>query len=151
MPQSYITKHGGFMQKSLTTDEVQEVLKRLQNFLEDAKGQWATENPTSSSWVQINKTNLVNVTVFLLNKTDDLIQYVETFISYGPDKKAAALLILAKLFDSIAGSAFPIWIKPFVPTIKQILINIVLGNLIDFIVSKYKGGFWKMEQNDATK
>lgn len=139
------------MQKSLTTDEVQEVLQRLQSFLEDAKTQWTTENPASNSWVQISKTNLVNVTVFLLHKTDDLIQYVETFISYGPDKKAAVLIVLAKLFDAIAASAFPIWLKPFVPTIKQILISIVLSNLIDFIVAKYRAGFWKMEQNDTAK
>jgi len=139
------------MAKSLTTDEIQEVLQRLQNFLEDSKAQWANENPASKSWISLSKTNLVNVTVFLLHKTDDLIQYVETFISSGPDKKTAVLIVLAKLFDAISASAFPVWMKPFVPTIKQILISVILSNLIDFIVSKYRAGFWKMEQNDAAK
>lgn len=139
------------MQKALTTDEIQEVLQKLQNFLEDSKAQWASENTASKSWINISKTNLVNVTVFLLHKTDDLIQYVETFIANGPDKKAAVLIVLAKLFDSISDSAFPLWLKPFVPTIKQILISVILSNLIDFIVAKYRAGFWKMEQNETAK
>lgn len=137
------------MEKDLATNQLQEVLKQLIMFLGDAKKQWDAQNPNAKSWLGFNKGMLIKATSFMLAMTDDLIQFVETMIEAGPEKKAAVLLIMAQLFDYVFKAAIPIWLKPFTPIIKQIVVNIIIGNLIEFIVAKYKAGYWKMEQKNG--
>ena len=137
----------GHMDQPVTTDQVQEQLVKLQAFLEEAKQKWDEENPKPKSWYDKNKAYLVKTTIFLIGITDTLINFVETFIIKGPDKKLAVLTITAQLFDYIAPKAFPIWLTPFIPIIKQIVISIIISNLIEFIVDKYKKGAWKWENN----
>lgn len=137
------------MQKNLTTDQIQEVLQKVASYLEDAKLQWDNQNPDKKGWFTLNKGNIIKATIFLLGVTDDLIQFVETFIPDGADKKAAVLLVTAKLFDYIATKSFPAFISPFVPMIREIVISIIISNLIEFIVSKYKAGYWKMEPTNV--
>ena len=134
------------MKRSLTTDEIQEVLSDLSVFLEQTKKIWDEENPVSKSWFRVSKTYLVKSTIFLIGITDTLIQYVEELIPRGPDKKAAVLIVLAKVFDHISTAAFPIWLKPFAPLIKEVVVSIIISNLVDFIVSKYRKGIWKKEK-----
>lgn len=134
------------MKKDLTTDEIQEALKKLTQFLEDAKKQWDIQNPNPKSWLGLNRGVMMKATMFLTDMTDDLIQYVEDMMSAGPEKKAAVLMIMGQLFDYVLKSFAPVWLSPFVPVIKQIVVSIIIGNLIDFIVQKYRSGYWKMEQ-----
>ena len=136
------------MQKDLTTDEVQEALKKLAIFVDDAKKQWDAQNPNPKSWFGINSGALLKATTFLISVTDELIQYVETIIEKGPDKRAAVILTMGQLFDYVMQSFAPLWLKPMLPVIKQIVVTIVIGNLIEFIVAKYKAGYWKMEHKD---
>lgn len=133
------------MDQTVTTDQVQEQLVKLQSFLEEAKQKWDSENPKPKSWFDKNKAYVVKTTVFLIGVTDTLINLVETFVLKGSDKKIAVLAITAQLFDYVASKAFPIWLAPFVPVIKQIVISIIISNLIEFIVTKYKQGSWKWE------
>lgn len=137
------------MQRNLTTDQIQEVLKKVASYLEDAKLQWDNQNPDKKGWFTFNKGNIIKATIFLLGVTDDLIQFVETFIPDGADKKAAVLLVITRLFDYIATKSFPAFISPFVPMIREIVISIIISNLIEFIVSKYKAGYWKMETTNV--
>lgn len=137
------------MRKKLTTDQVQDVLHKVAAYLEDAKIQWDIQNPEKKAWFSFNKGNVMKATIFLLGITDDLIQFVESFIPDGADKKAAVMLVTAKLFDYIATKSFPAFISPFVPMIKEIVISIIISNLIEFIVSKYKAGYWQMEAKNV--
>lgn len=138
------------MQKNLTTDEVQDVLQKVASFLEDAKSQWDNQNPEKKSWFSLNKGIIIKAAIFLINITDEMIQFVETFIPKGSDKKAAVLLVTAKLFDHIVVKSLPPYLTPFIPVIKEIMISIIISNLVEFIVSKYKSGYWKMEtKNDS--
>ena len=75
------------MKKQLTTDEIQENISKIMDFLDGAKKKWDTENPQSKSWFGRNKFYLVKATKFLLNATDQMIQFVETFIPKGSEKK----------------------------------------------------------------
>ena len=113
---------------------------QLKSFLDDAKLKWDTENPKPKSWYDRNKIYITKATDFLILCTDQLIQLAQTFAAAGPDKKIAVLAILAQLFDYIATKAFPIWLSPFVPVIKQIVIGVIISNLIEFIVAKYREG-----------
>ena len=132
--------------KQLTTDQMQDVIHQLDQYLSDLKIRWDQENPGNHSWWKISKTYLVSSTMFLINVADEIIVFVEGIIPAGEDKKAATLAIIGKLFDYIVLQVFPFWIKPFAPIIKDIIVNIIVGNLIDYIVTKYNAGFWKMEQ-----
>jgi hypothetical protein len=134
------------MKRSLATDEIQQVIADLSIFLEQTKKIWDEENPVSKSWFRMSKTYLVKSTIFLIGITDSLIHYVEEIIPQGPDKKAAVLMVIAKVFDHISTAAFPIWLKPFAPMIREVVISIIITNLVDFIVAKYRKGLWKKEK-----
>lgn len=138
---------GVTMSESITVNQVQEQLVQLQSFLDAAKQKWDIENPKSKSWFDKNKLYIVKTTSFLISMTDGLINLVETFIIKGADKKMAVLAITAQIFDYIAAKAFPIWIQPLVPIIKQIVVSIIISNLIEFIVAKYRDGSWNWEKN----
>lgn len=131
------------MRTNLTSDQIQDVISMLGEFLSEAKAEWDLEADARSSWLKISRGHIVQSTVFLLGITDSLIQMVEGVIPSGPDKKAAVLLAVANVFDYIS-STFPIWLKPFVPLIKNIVVSIIISNLIEFIVKKYRSGAWKM-------
>jgi hypothetical protein len=134
------------MSNVITTDQVQEQLVKLQVFLEEAKNKWNEQNPLPKTWYDKNKVYIVSTTSFLISVTDKLINFVETFILKGSDKKIAVLSIVAQLFDYIASKAFPFWLQPFVPVIKQIVVSIIISNLIEFIVVKYRDGSWNWEK-----
>lgn len=140
------------MQKRrLTADEIQEVIHKLDRYLADLKARWDQENPGNHSWWKITQTYLVTSTMFIINILDELIVFVEGIIPAGDDKKAAVMAIVGKLFDYIVVQAFPVWLRPFAPTIKDIIVNIIVGNLINYIVNKYKAGFWNMEVDNGTE
>ena len=121
-----------------------EILVKLNKCLENLKNRWDEKNPDKASWLSLNKTHLVNCTIFLISALDDLINYVQNVIPKGSDKKTAVLAVISSTFDYIVVQAFPIWLKPFAPTIKQIIVSIIISQLIYFIVAKYKEGSWKM-------
>jgi hypothetical protein len=50
------------MKKQLTTDEIQENISKIMDFLDGAKKKWDTENPQSKSWFGRNKFYLVKAT-----------------------------------------------------------------------------------------
>lgn len=79
----------------------------------------------------------------LYKATDELVQLVESMIPGGADKKATVLDAAGKLYDKFFAPALPIWLKPFNSFIKKFVVNIVLSNVIDFIVQKYNDGSWK--------
>jgi hypothetical protein len=146
------TRQEAVVKKNLTSIEIQDDLIKLNTFLEETKQKWDVENPQPKSWFDRNKVYLVKTTTFLISCTDKLINLAQTFAAAGPNKKIAVLAITAQIFDYIVAKAFPIWISPFVPMIKQIVITIIISNLIEFIVSKYKDGSWNMEKkNEPTE
>jgi hypothetical protein len=142
---------GGAMEKQLTTDEVQDVLKSLESYIVDLKARWDQENPNPKAWFKLPKSQILAATKFIINCLDELINFVETVIPSGSDKKLAVLAVTAKIFDYIVANAFPLWMKPFASTIRMIVINIVVDYMIDFIVDKYNAGFWKQEATDGEK
>ena len=132
--------------RQLSTDEIQDVLRNLEEYLNDLKMRWDNEGVNEKGWLFVARTRLVKGTAFIINCLDELIQFVENLIPDGKDKKAAVLSILGKLFDHVIYEAFPVWLKPFAPVIKKIVLDVIVGVAIDFIVGKYNTGIWNMEQ-----
>lgn len=135
------------MRQQLTADEVQDVLNRLESALKDLKARWDAENP-GTSWWQIHRTYLVKSAMFIIQSLDEMIQLVEDLIPEGTDKKTAVLILAKKLFDYIVASVFPFWLKPFTAIIKRIVVDVIIDNMIEFIVSKYEAGYWKKEEEE---
>jgi hypothetical protein len=141
------------MKKQLTATEVQDVIQKLDLYLNDLKIRWDQENPGTRSWFVIPRNYILNATTFIVGTLDEVITFVEPIIPEGNDKKAAVIAITSKLFDYIVVKAFPFWLQPFAGTIKKIVVNIIISQMIDFIVSKYNSGYWstKQEAKNGTK
>ena len=138
------------MQKKLTADEVQQIILQLEKYLDDLKSRWDQQyGSQSKSLFKINFERIIQGCEFILNATDELILFVNQSVLANSDKKVVVISLSGKLFDYIIVQAFPFWLKPFAPIIKNVIINIIVSNMIDFIVSKYKAGFWNMEKQDG--
>lgn len=134
------------MKRQLTAGEITDVLQKLEGYLSDLKARWDQENPGGRSWFKLAIPYITKSTEFIVSILDELILFVEGIIPEGSDKKAAVMTLIGKLFDYIVVQAFPIWLKPFTSTIKLVVVNILVSNLIDFIVGKYNAGFWNQKQ-----
>lgn len=137
------------MKRQLSATEIQDVIHKLESYLADLKTRWSQDAPATSWWTLPSKYIHI-ASSFLIGTLDELILFVEDIIPEGTDKKAAVIAVVGKLFDYIVVQAFPLWLKPFAPIIKKVVIDITISNLIDFFVAKYNAGFWKQEANGET-
>ncbi len=135
--------------QSLGTDEVQEVLNSIDAFLMNLKDEWDAENQANAKagWFAVNRVRLVSGTVFIIRSLDRMIQFVEDLIPEGKDKKAAVMMVVGNLYDYVVVEAFPMWMKPFSPAIRRIIVEVVVASVIDFVVGKYRNGAWKMDDS----
>ena len=79
---------------------------------------------------------------FVIDAIDDFIVFVDDQITTGADKKATVLAALMSLYDNIVTPLLPLWLRPFSGQIKTFIFSIVISTLIDFIVNKYRTGYW---------
>jgi hypothetical protein len=135
--------------RKLTALDIDAILKKLDAYLVSLQKQWDARPHSPSSWWRLNKVRLSQGVQFLIECLDKLVLFVEDLIPAGTDKKAAVILILDKLFDYVVSPALPIWLKPFAPIIKDVVINFVISSIIDLIVSKYNKGIWKKDVTNA--
>ena len=134
--------------KQLTADELQQVIQSVSQYLGDLKSRWDSEKPESKGWLGVSREYLVKGTLFILKSVDEMIQYVEGIIPSGKDKKETVIIVAGSLFDYIIADCLPIWMKPMKSTIRKIMIDIIVGELIDFIVEKYKSGVWNSKNEE---
>ena len=123
------------------------VLSELIIYLDTLKKKWDDQYPDKKSWFSLHKTYVLNSTIFLISVLDDLIVFVQSSIPRGADKKLAVMAVLSKIFDYIVVQAFPVWMTPFAAIIKEMIVGVVISQLVEFIVSKYKNGEWKTNSN----
>ena len=132
--------------KKLTKGDIQNILGQLDGFVDALQRQW-DEKRAGAGWLWVNRGRLVDGTRFVLASLDQMIQWVEDIIPSGVDKKAAVMMMAGKLFDYVVAPAFPIWLKPATPLIRELVVNILVSAVIDFIVSKYHTGIWMKDEN----
>lgn len=130
--------------KNLTTDEIQQIIDLVQEYLVDMKRKWDSQAPESRGWFGVQRDYLVKGSLFILLSVDEMIQFVEGIIPLGADKKETVMLVSDKLLEYIILGNLPMWMKPFSSAIRKIVVNIVISELIDFMVEKYRSGAWKM-------
>jgi hypothetical protein len=133
--------------------EVQGV-EKIDNMVAALANTWDENklNLEKSSWWMFWKSSrmgMVAVTNFLLVSLDNLVNYIDDKLESGPDKKATVLASIEKLYDHVIREAMPIWLKPFSPAVKNLIVNVVMSSAIDFVVGKYRNGNWRIELEEA--
>jgi len=131
----------------MTPEEIKQAIIECEQCLINLKASWDAEKPVKSGWLSVSSDYLLKGIIFIIKSIDDMIQFVEPIIPTGSDKKAVVLLVSGQLYDYVLVPVFPIWLKPMSGTIKKILVTMVISQLIDFIVGKYRAGAWNMEKN----
>lgn len=101
----------------------------IQDFVNTLVAKWAGKTPSEGI-------------KFLLEGVDSMVQFVEDKLNLGSDKKAAVLQMAGRLYDDVLSPMLPFWLKPANSQIKDVLVNVIVGELIDFIVGKYNNSTW---------
>lgn len=133
------------MNKNFTSEDMGTVIDVLNGYLQYLKFKWDQENLGDSIWI-FGKTYITKVSNFVMNALDETIRLVENLIPGGENKKLAVMSTMEKVLDYIIVQTFPVWAKPFSSLIKKFVLNVVVSNFIDFIVSKYNTGMWKNQE-----
>ena len=133
--------------------EVKEI-KEIENLVNALAVTWdeKKESTEKKSWWMFwksSKLGLVAVTNFLLVALDNLVNHIDDKLENGPDKKATVLASIDRLYDYVIKEAMPLWLKPLSPSIKNLIINVVLSSAIDFVVDKYRNGNWRSDLDEA--
>jgi hypothetical protein len=127
----------------------EDVLSKLDSYLSLLKSKWDALCPQKKSWFSLKDSHILDSVVFIIEALDNLILFVQNNISEGSDKKAIVMMFTSKLFDYIVIESFPVCLKPFAPTIKKIVIDIIISELIEFMVQKYKEGSWTVQKSSV--
>ena len=101
-----------------------------------------------AAWEGIASATNVNWTIaiqFLTKGLDDMVVYLVEHNIPGQDKKATVLEAIGKVYDWVSKNIVPFYLKPFSGLMRDFVINTVLSNSIDWIVSKYNSGSWHPE------
>jgi hypothetical protein len=112
---------------------------------------WLLEHPDMPWYKRVltwSKPSLYQVTLFLMESLDELIQEVDDCIENGPDKKATVLAAIDKLYDHVGREAIPVLLRPFATKIKDYIVYTLVAASIDWIVNKYRHGEWRDKLDD---
>jgi hypothetical protein len=116
-------------------------LKPVEQFFDTEVKLWNTEHPAQGGWAILSgKVPLNEVVRFLIESTDEFVVMVGGMVGSTGDVKTIVLDLIGKLYDVIIAGVLPIWIRPFSGTIKYIIINVILANLMDYLIKQYKTG-----------
>lgn len=121
----------------------------IEAYIETMAVKWDEARKDSKWWQVWKKVSFVAITNFLLARMDDLISYVDGLVAAGIDKKATVLVAIAKIYDKIIYEAMPIWMKPFSPLIRAIVVGQIIPAAIDFFVGKYREGSWNKKDPEV--
>jgi len=115
-----------------------EVFSKLESYLSLLKFKWDCLYPNP----KLDKSRILDCTAFIISALDGLIVFVQDNIPKGSDRKLAVMAVVTEVFNYIIVNNAPLWLKPFIPLIREVMVNLVISQLIEFIVNKYKEGIW---------
>lgn len=108
-----------------------EILK----LLNDIKSRWNNLQNLKSGW--LNTSSKFSLAVpFLLKALDELMVFMNRFEMPGTAKKSVVMEAASDLYDYIIGPILPFWIRPFSSKIKDLVINVLVSEFIDFLIAK---------------
>lgn len=120
------------------------VLESSDLFLEQEIQRWhATASFLSvrKGWaILTTKTPLRDVLRFLIESADELVVKIGGMVDSAGDVKSIVLGIIGRLYDTIIVGILPIWIRPLAGAIKYVVVDVLLANLIDYLINQYKSG-----------
>lgn len=127
-----------------TTNEIGKVTpdSGIETYIKMMIEAWNESLKATASWWKKGKVTFIAVTKFLLTALADIILYLGESPMPSADKKATVINAIGRLYDGIVFAAMPVWLKPFAPLVRKIIIGQVIPAVIDFFVEKYNTGSW---------
>ena len=101
------------------------------------KAVWASQSQRKS--IRISASGLSKVTNFLLLSLDMLVKVADETV-------LTVLDAVERLYDFAMREALPIWLIPVAGPIKAYIIRVLVSNAIDWVVTKYREGGWRVEK-----
>lgn len=89
--------------------------------------------------------SLHTAAVYVIGSVDKLVDCVEGVISGGSNKKATVMYAVGLLYDYVVKECMPIYLKPFAGKLKKFVIDVIVSNAVDWMVSKYRAGAWNQD------
>lgn len=111
-------------------DEFKLLVKQL-------KFEWSLKEKAKND-NNLNSESISNVAPFLCLAIDKLIKLANEFNVSGVIKRGIVLEAVSELYDSLVNPLIPFYLKPFSGKIKRLIVNVVIGSLIDFLVDNAK-------------
>lgn len=116
-------------------------LKPVEEFLNTQLLRWQAEHPNAGGWaILTGKVSIREVVRFIIECTDEFVVMVGGMVGSTGDVKEIVKNCVTMLYDNIIAGVLPIWLKPFSGTIKWVIIDVIVDNLIDYLVEQYKTG-----------
>lgn len=110
-------------------------------YAESTKRLWEALQNVKTGFT-VSKADLITASKFLLTALDEAVKYAQENMTVGAEKKVFVLTVIGRLYDSTIGPLLPYWLYPFSSYLKNFVVNILLSQLIDYVVGKYKSGDW---------
>jgi len=121
----------------------QEQILKLANINADLNIEtWNTLKSAKTGWFG-SSVDLVAASKFFILSLDEAIKFAQDNMDVGAEKKAFVMLMLSKLYDTLITPYLPIWLYPWQSSIKNLIINTLVSNLIEYVVGKYREHLWK--------
>jgi len=106
-------------------DEFKLLVKQL-------KLEWSLKEKAKNN-NNLNSESISNVAPFLFLAIDKLIKLANEFNVSGVIKRGIVLEAVSELYDSLVNPLIPFYLKPFSGKIKRLIVNVVIGSLIDLL------------------
>ena len=108
----------------------------FRKLIDEIKARWDEAKKAKQGWFKDLVSRFSLAVPFLMKAIDELMRFVEGKIKEGLAKKVLVMEAASELFDYIILPILPFWARPFGPIIKNIVVNVVISNFIDFLVDK---------------
>lgn len=122
----------------MTLDDIQVQANALASSIIE---RWNVIKNAKTGWF-VSTVDLVAASKFFIAALDEAIRFAQENMTVGAEKKAFVLLTISKLYDIMITPYLPLWLYPWQSAIKNLVINSLISNLIEYIVSKYREGKW---------
>lgn len=110
----------------------------FKELVESLKLRWVEAQKAKSGWLSSAISRFSLAIPFYLTCIDELMKFVSKWQVDGSIKKVAVMEALSELYDTIIYPLLPFWAKAFSGTLKDLILNVGVSSLIDFLVKRLR-------------
>lgn len=111
--------------------------EQIRKLVEELKLQWNLKQNVKGGFI-VSGSKFASVVQFFYYAIDKLMELANEFDVPGIVKKSAVMDAVNNLYDSWINPLLPLYLKPFSGSIKKLIVDTLISNLIDFLVDKVR-------------